>query len=192
MNLRHPIRLLLALSILSILTACSTLNSQLLDLHPQIDVKRKLPPDTRVDIISRDLRKTPVIGFRHTDKKPAPEIHLKDSVDLLHHTTEHALEDMGVSRFYPGEFLLEISLIDLTYKVEKSTLKQKVILYMELRVKVSKGKKSYSGSYSGNKEHIYVKTPSEEENEKAINELVQSTMSNALNDPQLLDFLDFN
>ena len=187
-----PIRTVLALMLVLFITGCSALNSQVLDLHPEITPSRTLPADTRIQIVPIDLRPSAVIGHRHTDKKPQPTITLKNSLALLEHTAEHALEDMRVKRFTAGEFKLEISLLDLNYKVSKKTVKQTVNLDMRLRMKISKGNKSYTGNYASTQEHIYLKTPSEAENSKIIGSLVSDTMNRAFNDPQLLDFIQFN
>ena len=87
---------------------------------------------------------------------------------------------------------MEVSLIDLSYTVKKNALKQTVNLDMKMRIKVSKGDKSYTGTYSSDRQHIFVGTPSKKENEEVINELVSNTMNLAFNDKQLLDFIQFN
>lgn len=191
-KLAKQLRLSVALLAVLFMSGCMSLNSQVIDLHPNIEVSRSLGDNKRILVIPKDLRTTPVIGLRSIKESPQPEIVLKDSLHLLKHTTEHALEDMGIHRFYSGEFTMEVSLIDLSYTVKKNALKQTVILDMKLRIKVSKGEKSYTGTYSSDRQHIFVGTPSEKENEEVINELVSSTMNLAFNDKQLLDFIQFN
>lgn len=191
-KLAKQLRLSVALLAVVFMSGCMSLNSQVIDLHPNIEVSRSLGDNKRILVIPKDLRTTPVIGFRAIKESPQPEIVLRDSLHLLKHTTEHALEDMGIHRFYSGEFTMEVSLIDLSYTVKKNALKQTVNLDMKLRIKVSKGDKSYTGTYSSDRQHIFVGTPSEKENEEVINELVSSTMNLAFNDKQLLDFIQFN
>lgn len=191
-KLAKQLRLSVALLAVLFMSGCMSLNSQVIDLHPNIEVSRSLGDNKRILVIPKDLRTTPVIGLRSIKESPQPEIVLKDSLHLLKHTTEHALEDMGIHRFYSGEFTMEVSLIDLSYTVKKNALKQTVNLDMKLRIKVSKGDKSYTGTYSSDRQHIFVGTPSEKENEEVINELVSSTMNLAFNDKQLLDFIQFN
>jgi uncharacterized lipoprotein YajG len=191
-KLAKQLRLSVALLAVLFMSGCMSLNSQVIDLHPNIEVSRSLGHNKRILVVPKDLRTTPVIGFRAIKESPQPEIVLKDSLHLLKHTTEHALEDMGIHRLYSGEFTMEVSLIDLSYTVKKNALKQTVILDMKLRIKVSKGEKSYTGTYSSDRQHIFVGTPSEKENEEVINELVSSTMNLAFNDKQLLDFIQFN
>lgn len=174
------------------ISGCQTFNSQVLNLHPEVQAHRKLPADTRIDIKTLDLRKTTVIGFRMTGEQPSPQIVLNTPHELLAHTAEHALEDMGIRRFYSGEFELVVTLVDLNYNVTKKTLKQKVDVDMKIRLAVSKGEKSYTGTYATEKSQTFLKTPSEQDNEKLINNVVSQTMNRAFNDPQLLDFIQFN
>ncbi|MCP4598536.1 YajG family lipoprotein [Neptuniibacter sp.] len=187
-------KILILIAVLSILplSGCTTLNSQTLDLHPEIQVSRQFSKEKRFDIQPKDLRVNKVIGLRHTGKDPQPEIVLQDSLKLLSHTAEHALEDMGIRRFYAGEFTLKVSLLDLNYKVKKSGLKQTIDLDMKMRVELSKGVKSYTGNYATTKQHVFLNTPSEQDNEEIIGKLVSETMNRAFNDPQLLDFIQFN
>ncbi|MFY0675841.1 MAG: YajG family lipoprotein [Neptuniibacter sp.] len=173
-------------------TGCQTFNSQVLDLHPKIQVHRNLPADTRIEIITNDLRPTEIIGFRLTGEQPNPQIILKNTHELLAHTAEHALEDMGIRRFYSGEFRLVVSLVDLNYNVTKKTLKQKVDVDMKIRLQLTKGEKSYTGNYATDKHQTFLKTPTEQDNQKLIGEVVSQTMNRAFNDPQLLDFIQFN
>ncbi|WP_286238172.1 YajG family lipoprotein [Neptuniibacter halophilus] len=177
--------------LLAAVAGCAPLNTQVLDLHPEISVSRQLKPTTRVDVQAKDLRTSEVIGLRLTNQLPYPEIRLKDSLQLLKHSTEHALQDMGISRLYAGEFKMTVSLIDLTYQVQKSALKQEVKVNMKLRVELEKENDSYRGDYAAEQSQIFLGTPSEAENEKLIAELAGQTLTLAMNDQQLLDFLQF-
>ncbi|MGB0206040.1 MAG: YajG family lipoprotein [Neptuniibacter sp.] len=175
-----------------LLSGCQTFNSQVLDLHPEVQVNRKLPADARIDIQTKDLRNSEIIGFRMTGEQPNPQIVLKNPHELLAHTAEHALEDMGIRRFYSGEFKLVVTLVDLNYNVTKKTLKQKADVDMKIRLELSKGEKSYTGTYATEKSQTFLKTPTEKENELLITDVVSQTMNRAFNDPQLLDFIQFN
>jgi uncharacterized lipoprotein YajG len=183
---------LFAVGMSLLISGCQTFNSQVLDLHPEVQVNRKLPADTRIDIKTKDLRNSEIIGFRMTGEQPSPQILLKNPHELLAHTAEHALEDMGIRRFYSGEFKLVVSLVDLNYNVTKKTLKQKVDVDMKIRLELSKDGKSYTGTYATDKNQTFLKTPSEQDNEKLITDVVSQTMNRAFNDPQLLDFIQFN
>lgn len=188
----NSLRFVIVLFLGSFLTGCQTLNSQVLDLHPEVQVHRQLPKDSRIDIQTKDLRPSQVIGYRLNGQNPQPSIVLKDSTLLMQHVTEHALEDMGVRRFYSGEFTLKVSLLELNYKAEKKNLKQTINLDMKVRMEISKGAKSYTGTYATTKQHKLLKTPDEAKNEEMISEVVLETLTRALNDPQFLDFIQFN
>ena len=174
------------------LAGCSSITTQELDLHPQVETTHELSPSKRFEVIARDLRSSPVLGYRQTDKEPKPEIVLNNAEHILAHTAEHALEDMGITRFNGGEYRLEVSLTKLDYIVRNDHLKQRIEVSMKMRMKISNGNQSYMGNYSSSDEHIYLKTPSALENEKIINKTVNSTMTRAFNDPLLINFIRRN
>lgn len=180
------------LAVTTLLSGCQTFNAQSLDLHPSVQVSRVLDKEKRIEVVAQDLRKSAIIGHRYTGDKNAPSIVLKDSLHLLKHTTEHALEDMGIRRFYGGEFLLTIKLVELNYQTTASKIKQTVDVDTKIQITVSKDNKSYTGSYQADKKQAFVGIPSEEENEKLIGKLVSTAMNLAMNDQQLLDFIQFN
>ncbi|PIE25571.1 MAG: hypothetical protein CSA60_00035 [Neptuniibacter caesariensis] len=186
------IGLTITLILFSLLTGCMTMRTQTLDLHPEITPSRTFAKEKHVEVIPRDLRRSPVIGYRAITHEPKPKIVLKDSLDLLQHSTQHALERMGIHHFDSQEFVMEVSLLNLTYQVKKNALQQIVFLDLQLRIKVSKGNKAYTGTYTTNKQHSFLGTPSEEENETIINQIFSGTMTLAFNDNQLIDFIDVN
>lgn len=192
MLLTYSLKMIFPAALLMLSTGCASLNSQVIDIHPELQVSRKLDKEILIDVQAQDLRTNKVIGYRATDETPAPEIILKDSVALLKHSTEHALEDMGIRRFFKGEYTMKVNLINLNYQVEKHGLKQTVNLDMKINVDLTKGSKRYTGSYTNEKQHTFVGTPSEQENIKIINELVTENMNLVVNDKQLLDFIQFN
>ncbi|MEM5536135.1 YajG family lipoprotein [Neptuniibacter pectenicola] len=191
LTLRSLVRSL-PIALTMLFTGCASLSSQVIDIHPELQVSRQLNKDIRIDVQAKDLRTNKVIGYRATDKAPRPEIVLKDSVALLKHTTEHALEDMGIRRFFKGEYTMEINLVSLNYQIEKYGLKQTARVDMKINVTLTKGSKRYTGSYTNDKTQTFVGTPSEQENLKLINALVTENMNLMVNDKQLLDFIQFN
>ncbi len=185
-------KLVIAITTFSLLSGCAALTSQTLDLHPELNVTRQLDKNTRIVVQPEDIRLNKTIGFRETGKTPPPQILLQDSKLLLQHTIEHALEDMGIRRFFAGEFTLGLKLVELNYKATKQGLKQVIDVDIRIDVDLSKANKRYTGSYKTNKQQTFLGTPSEEENEKIITELVTENMNLIVNDPKLLDFIQFN
>lgn len=189
--LRNITALFSVIALLS-LPGCVNFSTQTLDLHPEIMTSRDLPKDLRVEIKTKDLRKDPVIARLPGKKGETADIVLKDPHQLLHHSAEHALEDMGVSRFYYGGFVMTLSLKHMSYETTRKNLQNQVDLQMKLRVQVKKGDKEYNGNYSTHNQHFFVKTPSAKDNEEIITKLVSDTLSRAFNDVALLDFMQFN
>lgn len=190
--LKHCFNLGVALSAALVLTACTPANVQTLDLHPEISVSRQLDPNTRIEVKTADLRTNQVVGFRDIAETPDSAIYLKDSNALLFHTTEHALHDMGVSRLFNGEFLLNVELLELSYKLKKDGLKHLVTVSMRLRTHIEKDGKSYTSTHSAHKEQTYLSRPSEEANAKLVGEVANKTLNLAFNNAPFLDFIQFN
>ena len=189
----HTLKALsLTLIALFSIQGCVSLNSQALDLHPEIQTQAKLPSDIRVEIKTKDLRSNKTIAALPTKDGKIAEIVLKDTHALLEHSAEHALEDMGVRRFYNGGFVMTLNLKKLDYQLSKQDLKSNVDLEMKLSIKVSKDGKDYTGNYATHNKHSYLKTPSDVENEKIINKLVSDTMNRAFNDIALIHFMKSN
>lgn len=83
-------------------------------------------------------------------------------------------------------------MLELSYTASNQTLKQTVAVDMKLRLTATKDGKSYTGTYATDKQQSFLRTPSEEDNERLISSIVENTMNRAFNDPKLLDFFQFN
>ncbi len=176
----------------AILSGCSGLPSQQLDLHPQVSTSRQLPADTQMLVEAFDNRASKVLGYRVDRLKNRAPIELTNAEKTLRHAAEDALRNMGITHFGAGEFDMTIIFDELTYQAAVNDLVQKVDLGVKFRIKVEKHEQSYTGSYASTREHKFVRTPTPEDNQEIIEQLLSETMERAFNDTKLLDFIQFN
>lgn len=175
----------------ALLSGCSGLPAQNLDLHPEISASQKLPADTIINVKVQDTRSSALVGQRIDRLKNTAPLSLIDAQEQLEHAVEHALEDMGVEQFHPGEFTMTVYLDELTYNAKLKNLLQEVSAQTTLRIKVEKNGQHYTGKYKTEKTQPYVSTPTPADNEELFNALVGETLSRAFTDRKLMDFLLF-
>ena len=175
----------------AILSGCSGLPAQNLDLHPKVTSAQKLPADTVVLVKGVDTRKSALVGKRVDRLKNTAPLSLIDAQEQLEHAVEHALEDMGVTQFQQGEFTLTVYLDELSYDATMKNLLQEVQARTTLRLKVEKGGEFYMGKYQTQTTKPFVNTPTPQDNEELFNELVGETLTRAFKDRKLMDFLLF-
>ena len=175
----------------AILSGCSGLPAQNLDLHPKINATQKLPADTMIHVKAVDTRNSALIGQRIDRLKNTAPLSLIDAQEQLEHAVEHALEDMGIKQFQPGEFTMTVYLDELTYNAKMKNLLQEVSAQTTLRIKVEKNGQHYTGKYKTDTTKPFVNTPTPADNEELFNTLVGETLSRAFADRKLMDFLLF-
>lgn len=173
----------------ALLTGCSGLPAQNLDLHPSISVSQKLPPSTVIAVRAEDTRKSALIGQRIDRLKNTAPLSLIDGQEQLEHAAEHALEDMGIRDFRTGGFVMTLYLDELNYKAQQKNLLQEIAADTKIRVKIEKNGQFYSGTYRTETTKQFVNTPTPADNEELFNKLVSDTLNRAFSDNKLLDFI---
>ncbi|MBY4677976.1 YajG family lipoprotein [Marinobacterium arenosum] len=171
-----------------LLAGCSGLPSQNLSLHPEVEIKQPLP-DKQVQLEVRDLRAHRTVGERIDKFKNRAPITLSGAETMLEHALEHALQSAGISNFGPGGPRLVLLLDELSYEATQKGVKQTVALAIKLRLNAGQSGEGYSGSYGSKLSEEFLRTPTPADNEELINKLLQQTLTRALNDPQLAEFL---
>ncbi len=181
-----------ALLSITVLTGCTGLPAQNLKLHPEVSASKPLPVNTRVEVRIEDTRASALVGQRIDRLKNTAPLSLTDAEESLTHAVEHALEDMGVTNFSSGGFVLTVYLDKLNYNasMEKAVV-QEVAADSEIRVKVEKGNRFYTGRYTTQMTRTFVNTPTPADNEELMNALVADTLGRAFNDEKLVNFLRF-
>lgn len=183
-------RLLLTATLTAmLLSGCSALPAQNLELHPTIHAGQQLPRDTRVQIFVEDKRISALVGLRLDRLKNTAPLSLVNATQALEHAIEHALEDMGISRFDAGEFTLTLYLDELSYNATQKNLLQEVATKASIRVEVAKGGEYYTGRYRTEQSKTFVSTPTPADNDALMNSVLGDTLSRAFADKNLTGFL---
>ncbi len=180
-----------AIAATALLTGCGGIPSQTLSLNPDVKVLRQLPT-APVNIQVQDLRQTPVVGDRIDRLGNRAPILLTNSTDMLGTAVQKALSSTGINTFGPGGHEMTVMLDTLSYDAKAEAVKQIIALNMQMRVKVERNGRSYTGQYATKRSEEFVRTPTPADNEELINALVQETLTRAMNDPRLLEFFQFN
>ncbi len=178
-----------------LVSACTSLSPQQVELQPQIDTNQRLPGGIQVELEARDLRKTPVIGHRISRFEQNAFITLaRDARYTLLSSAQQALRQMGVYRFGAangGRDAVKLTLLldELSYKASQTSTQQQVRLRMKLRIVAQMNGRSLTGEYQSSHQYQSPLTPSEGKNQELINALASETLSRAFNDPKLLNFI---
>lgn len=176
-----------------LLTGCSGFNPHQLTvqpLHPDINQTHRLRESLRIDISSRDMRSSSLIGFRVGRFSDRAEVNLPlPSHRALTDAARIAVTKLGATPVsHDGDARLTVTLQDLQYQATQKAL-QTVALSASIQISAEKHGQRFSGNYTTEKEHQFATTPSLEDNEKIVNELLLLTISRAFNDPKLISFL---
>jgi uncharacterized lipoprotein YajG len=172
-----------------VLSGCSALPAQNLELHPAIHAGAQLPRDTRVQIQVEDKRLSALVGLRLDRLKNTAPLSLVNATQALEHSIEHALEDMGITNFSAGEFTLTLYLDELSYIATQKNLLQEVATKSSVRLEVAKDGEYYTGRYSTEQSKTFVSTPTPADNDALINSILSETLSRAFADKNLTNFL---
>ncbi len=177
-----------------LLTGCSGFNPHQLTvqpLHPTINPDHQLPESLKVDVSSRDMRSSALIGFRVGRFSDRAEVNLPLPANkALTDAARVALVKLGATPVSTdGDARLSVTLQDLEYTATQKAL-QTVELSASIQVTAEKYGQRFTGNYTTEKEHQFATTPTLEDNEKIVNELLLLTISRAFNDPKLISFLN--
>jgi len=175
----------------ALLTGCGGIPSQTLALDPQVELQRQLP-NAPVQIKVEDLRSSQVVGDRIDRLGNRAPILLTNSKDVLGNAVQRALSGTGITTFGPGGHEMTVMLDKLSYVAKAEAVKQIIALDMQMRIKVERNGRSYTGQYATQRSEEFVRTPTPADNEELINKLAQDTLTRAMNDPRLLEFFQFN
>ncbi len=189
---KHLTRMLTVGAAAVVLSACA-LSPQYVDVNPTIEVKKQTASPNVVQLQIEDKRPQTQLGTRGGVYKDTSYIYLnKPIAETLTPVAEKALQQLGLQTNgqSPQPYEITIRLDKLTYSINEEKLPKKVALNTSLHLSVNKGDRSHEGEFNSSKEFSYMKAPSEEENEKIINEILSETLTRLFNDPQFITFID--
>ncbi|NVK44096.1 MAG: hypothetical protein HWE39_22865 [Oceanospirillaceae bacterium] len=181
-----------------ILSACTSLSPQQVELQPLIDARQRLPAGLSLALDAKDLRPSPVIGYRVSRFEQNAFITLaRDARYTLLSSAQQALRQMGAYRIVPDASSNDVAkltllLDDLSYEANQHSVRQEVQLSMKLRLVTQYHGRTFTGHYQSQKTHSSPLPPTEATNQELLNELASETLSRAFSDPRLIDFLRQN
>ncbi|WP_170167368.1 YajG family lipoprotein [Amphritea balenae] len=177
---------------LLMLSGCSTFNPHQLSiepLHPSVNQQISLPAELEVEVISKDMRSSALIGFRISRLSDRAEVNLPlPATQALTDGAKVALVKLGATPTLSADTKLTIILEELEYAATQKAL-QSVQLSASIKVTADKYDQQYSGNYQTDKEYQFATTPSLKDNQEIVNEVILMSISRAFNDPQLINFL---
>jgi len=186
-------KLLIFLASVILLSGCSTFQPHqvtLQSLHPEINKQTSLPASLNVSVVTRDMRSSSLLGFRISRLSDRAEVHLPlPATDALTEAARIALVKLGATPVQTGSNAeIEIRLQDLSYTANQKAL-QSVDLHTTITITAKTGGETLSSNYTTDKQYQYATTPSLQDNEKMVNEVILLSISRAFNDPKLINFL---
>ncbi|OMH25926.1 YajG family lipoprotein [Motiliproteus sp. MSK22-1] len=180
------------LALLSIaLTGCA-LSPQNVELNPTVTVTNSIPVSHVVKLNIEDRRSQNQLGTRGGVYAESSYIYPARPIEeSLRPTALKALENLGLQTtgMSPSPILVNIIIDELSYTADDSSVPKKVTLKTRIRANVLKASREHNGQFNSSKTHSYIKLPSEEENQKIINDILSETLTRLFNDQKLVDFI---
>ena len=175
-----------------LLSGCSTFKPHQISvepLNPTITSQSALPANLQIEVHSKDMRSSDIIGYRISRFSDRAEVSLPlPATEALIQGTRAAVIKLGAIPAPSANTRLTVELSNLEYSATQSAL-QSVILNATIKVTAEKNSKFLRGNYSTQKEYQHLATPSLEDNQKMVNEILLLTISRAFNDAKLINFL---
>jgi uncharacterized lipoprotein YajG len=175
-----------------LLSGCSTFKPHQVSvepLHPTVTAQSTLPANLQIEVQSKDMRNSDVIGYRISRFSDRAEVTLPvPASEALKQGARVAIVKLGAIPAPSADTKLTVELTHLEYSATQSAL-QSVKLNATIKVTAEKNSEFLSGNYSTEKEYQYATTPSLADNQKMVNEILLMTISRAFNDTKLVNFL---
>lgn len=187
-------QILILIASLLLLGGCSTFQPHQINLksiHPEISSQHNLSDSIKIEVESQDLRSSPLLGFRISRLSDRAEVNLPlPATKALTEAAKVALVKLGATPATTdnGTAKITVRLEELSYTATQKTL-QAVDLSVTIQINAEQYNETFSGSYTTDKQYQYATTPSLQDNEQMVNEVIALSISRAFNDPKLISFL---
>lgn len=182
----------MALTLLALTFSACALSPQHVELMPSVEVTSRLPVAHIVSLSIEDQRPQNYLGTRggvYADTSyiyPATSLQQSLRPAALQALQQLGLQTEGVS---PQPILIKLVIEQLSYQMDDRALPKKVTLNTRIRAELTRGTQQHQGNFNSAKVYNFVKSPSAEQNQKIVNEILSETLTRLFNDPQLLAFL---
>ncbi|WP_432474025.1 YajG family lipoprotein [Amphritea sp. HPY] len=184
---------LILIASLLLLGGCSTFQPHQINLtsiHPAISPQHKLSDSQQIEVESQDMRSSSLIGFRISRLSDRAEVNLPlPATKALSEAAKVALVKLGATPAADnGTAKITVKLEELSYTATQKAL-QTVDLSVTIQINAEQFNETFSGSYTTDKQYQYATTPSLQDNEQMVNEVITLSIGRAFNDPKLISFL---
>lgn len=184
---------LILIASLLLLGGCSTFQPHQINLasiHPAISPQHTLSDSQQIEVESQDMRSSPLLGFRISRLSDRAEVNLAlPATKALTEATKVALVKLGATPAADnGTAKITVKLEKLSYTATQKAL-QIVDLSVTIQINAEQFNETFSGSYTTDKQYQYATTPSLQDNEHMVNEVITLSINRAFNDPKLISFL---
>lgn len=170
------------------LIGCSAFPPQNIELEAPQSLTFKIPQPVPVEVVAKDSRTTTIIGDRIDKLSNRAVISLVNAADWLKAATEQAVTESNHPLGTNG-YLITSNLKSLSYQATLNTLSQEVQVNTALEVSVAKNGEHYTGKYQSEMKKVFLGTPTVDENNSLINQLLADTLKRAFSDPNLQTFM---
>lgn len=189
--MRRTVYPLLIMLLALLLSACSGLPPQRLELHPPISAVPRLSeaPPVSVHVANRSAQlQIGTVSDRTGNQAPVSLTH--QAPEQIRRAAIEALTRMRVpAPVADARTRMTLIVDDLFYHLRSDGIRRELVGTLRLRVQVIDGVHQYEGAFEATHTEEVVRTPDEAKSEMFVNNLVGEVMSNAFNDPRLSDFL---
>ncbi len=183
----------LGIALLTLLLSACALSPQYVEIDPDINVNRQIGVSHIVTLDIEDRRPQNPLGTRGGVYAKTSFIYPSQPLAQgLRPAANRALQQLGLSTegLSPNPISITLFIDELSYQADSSSLPVKITLNCRIRAEVNKADSSHQGNFKSSATHSYVKSPSEEENRKIINEILSETMTRVFSDEKLISFIE--
>ena len=176
-----------------LLAACA-LSPQVVVIDPVVKPGTAISAqgNSSLDIRVRDTRKSTVIGQRGGVYEATSHISTDDNmIKTLQNRIARAFADLGYATNTGNAAAeLTVDVIDISYVTAVEKLVRTVEIKSAIKATCRKDGQEYTSSYRVTNKKEVLKVPTEEENEKLVNEAVAIVLERLLSDGELFAFID--
>ena len=189
-----PVKYLVGSCVFVMLLAACALSPQVVVIDPVVKPGTAISAqgNSSLDIRVRDTRKSTVIGQRGGVYEATSHISTDDNmIKTLQNRIARAFADLGYA-MNTGNAAAELTVdvIDISYVTAVEKLVRTVEIKSAIKATCRKDGQEYASSYRVTNKKEVLKVPTEEENEKLVNEAVAIVLERLLSDGELFAFID--
>jgi len=189
-----PVKYLVGSCVFVMLLAACALSPQVVVIDPVVKpgTATSAQGNSSLDIRVRDTRKSTVIGQRGGVYEATSHISTDDNmIKTLQNRIARAFADLGYA-MNTGNAAAELTVdvIDISYVTAVEKFVRTVEIKSAIKATCRKDGQEYTSSYRVTNKKEVLKVPTEEENEKLVNEAVAIVLERLLSDGELFAFID--